>query len=179
VTQAQWEAVMENNPSRFQGWNHPVENVSWNDVQEFIRRLKTKKWDERYRLPTEAEWEYACRAGTTTRYSFGDDANSLGRHAWHEDNSRGETHPVGRKEANAWGLYDMHGNVREWVLDWFDDYSSAGTPDPGEPSPGGSRVYRGGGWNDGARLCRAASRSWGVPDSRRGDLGFRLALSPE
>jgi formylglycine-generating enzyme required for sulfatase activity len=179
VTQAQWTVVMGNNPSKFKGRDNPVEEVSWEDAQAFIKRLNQKEGHNRYRLPTEAEWEYAARAGTTGAYSFGDDANSLGRYAWYLDNSGKKTHPVGRKEANAWGLCDMHGNVREWVLDWFDDYSSAGTPDPGEPSPGGSRVYRGGGWKDCARLCRAASRSWGVPDACRGDLGFRLALSPE
>jgi formylglycine-generating enzyme required for sulfatase activity len=123
VTQAQWEAVMGNNPSQFKGDpNSPVENVSWDDVQEFIKRLKrlnTRESGVKYRLPREAEWEYAAQAGTTTAYSFGNDPSQLGEYAWYGENANGETHPVGQKKPNPWGLYDMHGNVWEWVQDWY------------------------------------------------------------
>jgi formylglycine-generating enzyme required for sulfatase activity len=119
VTQMQWAVVMGNNPSRFKELSNPVENVSWNDVQEFIRRLNQMLLGARkYRLPTEAEWEYAARAGTTSAYSFGDDAGNLYRYAWYKGNSEDKTHPVGQRDPNAWGLHDMHGNVWEWVEDW-------------------------------------------------------------
>ena len=122
VTQAQWEAVMGNNPSRFDGRNNPVEQVSWEDVRVFIARLNAHEGHTRYRLPTEAEWEYAARAGSTSAYSFGDDAARLGQYAWYGDNSGKTTHPVGQKLPNAWGLHDMHGNVWEWVQGWYGDY---------------------------------------------------------
>jgi formylglycine-generating enzyme required for sulfatase activity len=181
VTQAQWEAVMGNNPSKFRGRSNPVERVSWNDVQEFIRRLNERAGHARYRLPTEAEWEYAARAGTTDAYSFGDDAYYLGRYAWHDGNSGEETHPVGRKRPNAWGLYDMHGNVWEWVQDWYGEryYSHSPGVDPKGPPSGSYRVERGGGWDYSARFCRAAYRYGITPNSRVGNFGFRLALSPE
>ncbi|MDR1921074.1 MAG: formylglycine-generating enzyme family protein [Candidatus Adiutrix sp.] len=175
VTQAQWEAVMGNNPSEFEGRNNPVENVSWDDVQEFINKLNQKEGGNKYRLPTEAEWEYAARAGTTSTYSFGDDAEALGRYAWYGENSGGTTHPVGQKEPNAWGLYDMHGNVWEWVQDWYDDYSGSPATDPLGASSGSSRVFRGG---DNAWSCRSAFRSGDTPDARYDYLGFRLAFSP-
>ncbi len=121
VTQGQWQAVMGSNPSLFTGDpNRPVENVSWNDVQEFIRRLNAQEGATLYRLPTEAEWEYAARAGTTTRWSFGDDASQLARYSWYSENAGGQTHPVGQLLPNPWGLYDMYGNVWEWVQDWYD-----------------------------------------------------------
>jgi formylglycine-generating enzyme required for sulfatase activity len=179
VTQAQWTAVMGNNPSKFKGQDNPVEQVSWDDAQAFIKRLNQKEGHNRYRLPTEAEWEYAARAGTTGAYSFGDDVDGLGRYAWYRDNSGDKTHPVGRKEANPWGLYDMHGNVWEWVQDWYGDYSSASVTDPKGPSAGSMRVFRGGSWRYSARLCRAANRYACPPDTRYANLGFRLALSPE
>jgi formylglycine-generating enzyme required for sulfatase activity/predicted MPP superfamily phosphohydrolase len=129
VTQQQWRAIMGDNPSSFTGDdNLPVERVSWDDVQEFIRKLNEKEGTDKYRLPSETEWEYACRAGTSTRYSFGDSESELGYYAWYKDNSDYETHPVGQKKANQWGLYDMHGNVLEWVQDcWHDNYSGAPT----------------------------------------------------
>ncbi|MBN2110118.1 MAG: formylglycine-generating enzyme family protein, partial [Methanosarcinaceae archaeon] len=114
VTQEQWVEVMGSNPSYFKGDNNPVEQVSWNDVQEFVEKLNEIEGTDKYRLPSEAEWEYACRAGTTTRYSFGDSESNLGEYAWYNDNSGGKTHPVGQKKPNPWGLYDMHGNVWEW-----------------------------------------------------------------
>jgi formylglycine-generating enzyme required for sulfatase activity len=132
VTQKQWVIIMGNNPSGFKGGNNPVENVSWNDVQEFIRKLNAKEGTTAYRLPTEAEWEYACRAGSTTKYCFGNDKSQLGQYAWYEKNSDNKTHPVGQLQANAWGLYDMHGNVWEWCEDWYgeDYYSSSPSTDP-------------------------------------------------
>jgi formylglycine-generating enzyme required for sulfatase activity len=181
VTQAQWEAVMENNPSRVKGQNNPVTNVSWDGVQKFISRLNEKEGHDRYRLPTEAEWEYAARAGTATAYSFGDDAGSLGRYAWYEDNSGGKTQPVGQKQPNAWGLYDMHGNVWEWVQDWVGEwyYSNSPDADPKGPPSGEMRVFRGGSWFGSAGFSRAAFRYYESPDHSGVNLGFRLVLSLE
>jgi formylglycine-generating enzyme required for sulfatase activity len=141
VTQAQWQAVMSNNPSSFKGDNLPVENVSWNDAQEFIRKLNQADSKYQYRLPTEAEWEYACRAGTT-----GDYAGNLDDMAWYSNNSGSKTHAVGQKQANKWGLYDMHGNVWEWCQDWYDSnyYRQSPGADPTGPTAGSIRVYRGG-----------------------------------
>jgi formylglycine-generating enzyme required for sulfatase activity len=181
VTQEQWEAVMGNNPSWLKGRTNPVELVSWNDTQEFIRRLNAREGHGRYRLPTEAEWEYAARAGTTTAYSFGDDAGNLGRYAWCTPGDEAH-HPVGQKEANAWGLHDMHGNVHEWVQDWYDKtyYSHSPETDPLGPSTGSRRVIRGGGYGDAAMLCRSSARLHFWPKRYVGaDGGFRLALSPE
>jgi formylglycine-generating enzyme required for sulfatase activity len=177
VTQAQWTAVMENNPSQFKGGSNPVEQVSWHEVQEFIRRLNQKEGHKRYRLPTEAEWEYAARAGTTSAYSFGNDAGSLGRYAWYKDNSVKKTHPVGQKEANPWGLYDMHGNVWEWVQDWGENYSSSSVTDPKGASSGPYRMARGGCWRDVAWSCRSANRGGDAPENYDNRAGFRLALS--
>jgi formylglycine-generating enzyme required for sulfatase activity len=176
VTQAQWEAVMGNNPSHFTGQpNRPVEQVSWDDVQAFIGKLNNKEGGTKYRLPTEAEWEYAARAGSTTAYSFGDDPGQLGEYAWYTDNSGGQTHPVGQRQPNAWGLYDMHGNVWEWVQDWYGTYAAEPVTDPQGPSSGSNRVVRGGSWYNDARFCRSACRSYAPPGHRRGVvLGFRL-----
>jgi formylglycine-generating enzyme required for sulfatase activity len=177
VTQGEWEAVMGNNPSRFKGRGNPVENVSWNDVQMFIQRLSAKE-GKKYRLPTEAEWEYAARAGTTSQYSFGDDAGRAGQYAWYGKDS-GSTHPVGQKQPNPWGLYDMHGNVWEWVQDWYDSsyYAQSPANDPGGPSGGDKRVLRGGGWFYSAGFLQSALRFYGTPDGRDEGSGFRLALS--
>jgi formylglycine-generating enzyme required for sulfatase activity len=134
VTQDQWQAVMGTNLSNFTGDpNRPVENVSWEDVQEFIRRLNSREGRTIYRLPTEAEWEHAARAGTTTRWSFGDDASQLGRYAWYGDKAAGPRYPVGQLQPNHWGLYDMHGNVLEWGQDWSGSYASGTTDDPPGP----------------------------------------------
>ena len=172
VTQAEWEAVMGSNPSRFTecGPNCPVERVTWDDVQEFIRRLNATVGEERYRLPTEAEWEYAARAGT-----IGDRYGNLDAIAWNGYNSGGRTHPVGRKAPNAWGLHDMLGNVWEWTQDCYVDHLPGGTvTDPQGPVSGSERVNRGGGWSGFAGNCRASGRIGDSPGFRRDDLGFRL-----
>ena len=176
VTQQEWNAIMGGNPSTFNGSDLPVEMVSWNEVQEFIRKLNERESSVKYRLPSEAEWEYAARAGTTTRYSFGDDESDLGDYAWYNENSAGKTHPVGQKKSNPWGLYDMHGNVYEWVQDeWHDSYD--GAPSDGSAWEGGDgtfRVFRGGSWSNFARYCRSAYCSINDPGYRYGFLGFRL-----
>ncbi|MDR1888417.1 MAG: formylglycine-generating enzyme family protein [Zoogloeaceae bacterium] len=174
VTQGEWEIVMRENPSKFKGDSNPVENVSWNDVQVFIQRLNEKEGTNKYRLPTEAEWEYAARAGTATAYHFGNDVANMGRYAWYDGNSSNHPHPVGQKLGNPWGLYDMHGNVWEWVADGYEDsYSSRNRP--ANPL---SRVLRGGGWDANPWSLRSAFRRGGKPDSRSGFYGFRLAFSP-
>ncbi|MDR1243098.1 MAG: formylglycine-generating enzyme family protein [Deltaproteobacteria bacterium] len=181
VTQEQWVAVMESNPSGFKGWNNPVETVSRDEALEFIKRLNRQEGHSRYRLPTEAEWEYAARAGSAGAYSFGDAAGQLEKYAWYERNSRRATHPVGQKQPNARGLYDMHGNVWEWVEDWYGERYYADSPgtDPKGPSSGSGRVKRGGSWDRDAEDCRSAYRRSREPDSSDCSIGFRLALSPE
>ena len=181
VTQEQWEAVMQSNPSKNKGRNNPVERVSWNDAQEFVNRLNAKEGHNRYRLPTEAEWEYAARAGTNTASSFGNNANELSSHAWWKENSGNTTHPVGQKKPNPYGLYDIYGNVWEWVQDWHGEKYYAKSPgtDPKGPSSGNARVRRGGGWDGDAWECRSAYRSCTMPDLLDSYIGFRLALSPE
>ena len=176
VTQEQWREVMGSNPSNFKGDDLPVEKVSWNDVQEFIEKLNEMEGTDEYRLPSEAEWEYACRAGTFTRYSFGDDESKLGDYAWYGKNSGLETHPFGQMKPNPWGLYDMHGNVWEWCQDrWHDDYD--GSPSDGSAWEDGSssfQVVRGGGCNYYADYCRSANRDWFDPGNRDINLGFRV-----
>lgn len=174
VTQSQWEAVMGSNPSEFKGPDRPVNRVSWEDVQEFIGRLNEREEEVTYRLPTEAEWEYACRAGSATEYFFGDDAGQLGDYAWYGDNAEGETHPVGQKKPNVWGQYDMHGNVWEWCQDWFGGYSKEPLTNPTGPASGSGRVIRGGGWIGAAANCRSSCRIGGDPGARIDILGFRL-----
>ena len=180
VTQGQWEAVMGDNPSHFKeaGPDAPVEQVSWEDAQKFIEMLNFTVDSYHLRLPTEAEWEYACRAGTQTEYHFGDDPAELKENDWYEENSGGKTHPVCQLKPNPWGLYDMHGNVAEWCQDWFGDYPNRPMTDPTGPEPGAFRVLRGGAWSDDARLCRAADRSGDTPVSRNRGLGFRLLAEP-
>jgi formylglycine-generating enzyme required for sulfatase activity len=158
--------------------------VSWTDAMEFCKKLSERP-DERtagrmYRLPTEAEWEYACRAGSKTPYSFGfgDDKTNLSNFAWFTSNSGGETHAVGQKRPNAWGLHDMHGNVWEWCSDWYGAYAAGTVTDPTGPAGGSSRVVRGGGWINAAGNCRSADRHGSDPSDRNDYLGFRLALSP-
>ncbi|MGB2613139.1 MAG: formylglycine-generating enzyme family protein [Phycisphaerae bacterium] len=177
VTQAQYEAVMGTNPSNFQGATNPVEEVSWNDATEFCKKL-SEKTRQAVRLPTEAEWEYACRAGTKTAFSFGDADTGLGDYAWYGGNSGNTTHPVGQKKPNAWGLYDMHGNVWEWCADWYGDYPKGAATDPQGPASGASRVLRGGSWNCNPSDCRSANRvSHLFLDSRSSDDGFRVVVS--
>lgn len=198
VTQREWEAIMGNNPSLFKGDDMPVENVSWYDAQDFIKKLNAREDTNKYRLPSEAEWEYACRAGSLTRYSFGDSESSLDEYAWYSSNSGRQTHPVGQKKSNKWGLYDMHGNVWEWVQDeWHSDYN--GAPDDGgtwekyanrKPKKNkgflshfvvtgtdwwkSGGVVRGGGWVHGARGCRSANRDLFSGFHKYGFVGFRL-----
>ena len=181
VTQAEWQAVMGNNPSRFSGCGScPVERVSWEDVQAFIGRLNGMWGGGRYRLPTEAEWEYAARAGTTRdtyegnlTEGSGNDA-VLSRIAWYDENSGSRTHPVGQKAPNPWGLHDMLGNVWEWVGDWQGTYLGGAVTDPAGPASGSDRVLRGCSWDFGARNCRSASRLGLSPGFRDDDQGFRL-----
>ena len=175
VTQELWKAVMGSNPSYYKGDNLPVERVSWNDVQEFLRKLNAMT-GKRYRLPTEAEWEFAARGGNSSRgykYSGG---NSLGSVAWYYDNSGSRTHAVGTKSPNELGIYDMSGNVLEWCQDWWGSYSSSSQRNPKGPNSGSDRVDRGGSWLNDARLCRVSNRGGNTPDDRNFSLGFRLAL---
>jgi formylglycine-generating enzyme required for sulfatase activity len=179
ATQEQWYAVMGNNPAQFPGRGNPVERVSWDDTQAFINRLNQKEGHKRYRLPTEAEWEHAARAGTTTECFFGNDTSDLSRYAWYHDNSGETTHPVGQKQHNPWGLYDIYGNVWEWVQDWYGDYPKTSVTDPRGPSSGSHRVLRGVGWGSDAAGCCSAIRAGSSPGYRGGFLGFRLAFSPD
>jgi formylglycine-generating enzyme required for sulfatase activity len=183
-TQAEWEAVMGNNPSRFTGdGQRPVEQVSWEDCQEYCGKLNALCPDLGARLPTEAEWEYACRAGTATAYNDGSactepegDDPALEKLGWFNRNSGSSTHPVREKLANAWGIYDLHGNVYEWCSDyWSDNYRAETQQDPLGPTEGRDRVYRGGGWYLQALYCRSASRSGREPGFRWYWLCFRLA----
>jgi formylglycine-generating enzyme required for sulfatase activity len=189
VTQGQYEKVMGTNPSRFQkqvirksdSSMYPVEKVLWEDAVEFCKKLsdlpEEKVAGRVYRLPTDAEWEYACRAGSNTAYSFGEGSKSLGDYAWFGGNSNNQTHPVGEKKANAWGLYDMHGNVWEWCTDWYGKYPKGAVSDPVGPREGSYRVLRGGGWGTAAANCRSADRCMFLPSRRFSIFGFRVALS--
>lgn len=175
VTQSQWRKIMGSNPSRLGtcGDDCPVEQVGWTDAQEFIRRLNGLT-GRKYRLPTEAEWEFACRSGGKEEtYCGGGDLDSI---SWNEANSGGRVHPVGQKRPNALGIYDMSGNVWEWVQDWSGEYHGNRQQDPSGPPSSSTRVRRGGSWHYGARQARAAWRSSGYPDDRAFDLGFRLVL---
>jgi formylglycine-generating enzyme required for sulfatase activity len=181
VTQEQYEAVMGGNPSNFKGARNPVEWVSWEDATEFCRRL-SQKTGRTVRLPTEAEWEYACRAGTTTAFHCGQtistrQANCRGdytRGKGHKGLYRGKTLPVGAFPSNAWGLYDMCGNVQEWCQDLYGDYPSGTAVDPTGPASGCYPVTRGGSWFANPWYCRSASRSWDEADDRTDDVGFRV-----
>jgi len=178
ITQGQWQAVMGSNPSSFTscGSDCPVEQVTWNSIQTFITTLNSLT-GRNYRLPTEAEWEYAARAGTATKYYCGNDEICLGTIAWYYINSGSTTHPVGEKTPNAWGLYDMSGNVCEWVNDWFEIYSSGFVIDPQGPSYGLGRVFRGGAWGGGGSYCRSSFRDGRSQEGESYDsLGFRLCL---
>ncbi|MBF0155331.1 MAG: formylglycine-generating enzyme family protein [Magnetococcales bacterium] len=180
ITQAQWEAVMGSNPSEFKSASQPVENVNWYDVQQFIYILNKKEGAKVYRLPTEAEWEYAARAGTTTQFYWGKNESEVEQNAWYGTNSGNQTHPVGQRQPNAWGLYDMAGNVWEWVQDCYDSkyYVGSHESDPSGPIGGSNRVARGGGWDSNLAAMRVANRNNGTPRSQRNDLGFRLVMVP-
>jgi len=192
VTQEEYQAVMGTNPSHFKGDNLPVETVSWYDAIEYCNRMSqiagltpaytingnNVTWNRNangYRLPTEAEWEYACRAGTTTAYNTG--AKISDNTGWYEENSGGKIHPVGQKPPNAWGLYDMHGNVFEWCWDWYGDYSSGSQTDPVGADSGTYRVRRGGYWGNNGRNLRSAYRDYHSPNYRYFSIGFRLVRS--
>jgi formylglycine-generating enzyme required for sulfatase activity len=180
VTQGQWKAVMGKNPSKyFIGDRHPVVNVSWDDCQQFLAKLnvtcKHQLGDLVFDLPTEAQWEYACRAGTQTRYFFGNDPGDLGDHAWFWDNSGRQVHPVGERKPNAWGLLDMNGNVWQWCQDQFGPYGGDAT-DPNGPATGNTRCLRGGRWCVSADYCRSASRNWGDPALSLALDGCRVVL---
>ncbi|MBW1981984.1 MAG: SUMF1/EgtB/PvdO family nonheme iron enzyme [Deltaproteobacteria bacterium] len=193
VTQRQWQEIMGANPSRFRGPDLPVENVSWEDCQEFIRRLNEREHTHRYRLPTEAEWEYACRAGSSTRFCFGDDmgpgarkdplrfyfgdeGGMLEAYAWYGNIARNRTHPVAQKKPNRWGLFDMHGNVAEWCADWYGPYKPGQQLDPRGPAQGERRVLRGGGYGFGSWSVRSARRDAQPPQGHFCQWGLRLAM---
>jgi formylglycine-generating enzyme required for sulfatase activity len=199
VTQAEWTEVMGSNPSRFKGQTLPVETVSWNDVQDFLRKMNDRKDGYLYRLPTEAEWEYVARAGTTGTYATTDKVDAAGSLSvssletlgWYQRNSRKITHAIGQKPPNAWGLYDMEGNVWEWVQDWYSSsyYSVSDGDNPQGPAEGqivGSgaargpvRVQRGGSWNDSEIFARVSARSGVNPATKDPLCGFRLVRIPQ
>ena len=176
VTQALWQAVMGSNPSEYKGENLPVETVSWNDCQKFISKLNSLT-GRMFRLPTEAEWEYAARGGKESRgYQYSGSSN-ISDVAWYDENSGSKTHPVGTKQANELGIYDMTGNVWEWCSDWYSSYSSSSQTNPTGSDSGSARVSRGGGWFNDASYCRLSVRFYYTPDFRLDILGLRLALS--
>ena len=175
VTQAQWKAIMGNNPSNWQGDNLPVEEISWNDAQDFL-----KKAGDGFRLPTEAEWEYACRAGSKVRWGHGDEQDKLKDYAWYIDNSDTKTHEVGTKLPNAWKLYDMHGNVYEMCSDWYGEKyfeeCKDGITDPAGPENGEGRAAHGGAWSHCFISARCADREKFKPDIKNNYIGIRVAL---
>lgn len=198
VTQAQWQQVMGANPSDFQGPRHPVERVSWKDGHDFLKRLNHQVAAQlpeglQARLPTEAEWVYACRAGTQTAFWFGDDAAELSKYgnyadaaetvdlSWrdlkHDDHFSG-TAPVGSYPPNPWGLHDMHGNVWEWCADWYGPYPTNATVNPTGPRDGHRRVIRGGGWGVTAEDCRSANRYRFKPEVNGANVGLRIVVAP-
>jgi formylglycine-generating enzyme required for sulfatase activity len=179
VTQEQWEAVMGNNLSRFKGPKNPVEMVSWDDCQDFLVKLNAKSGGQggKFVLPTEAQWEYACRAGNAGKFCFGDDEKQLGEYAWYYTNSDDKSHAVGGKKPNAFGLCDMHGNVWEWCQDWYgkEYYAKSPVDNPTGPDSGDVRVLRGGSWYDWPFFSRSAKRIRDRPDYRDYYAGFRVA----
>lgn len=175
VTQELWKVVMGNNPSEFKGKNLPVESISWNDCQEFIKKLNNLT-GKKFRLPTEAEWEYAARGGKKSKGYKYSGSNNLNNVAWYHDNSEDKTHPVVEKKPNELGIYDMSGNVWEWCNDWYGGYQSSAVSNPTGPASGSCRMCRGGGWINDGRRCRVSSRDYAPPGSRGSFLGLRLAL---
>ena len=175
VTQALWKAVMGSNPSEFKGDDLPVECVSWDDCQEFIRKLNSLT-GQHFRLPTEAEWEFACRGGNKSRGYKYSGSNYIDNVAWYDGNSGKKTHPVATKSPNELGIYDMSGNVWEWCSDWKGDYSSGAQTNPKGPYVGSNRVHRGGSWDDNARHCRSSTRFSSSPGDRFIHFGLRLSL---
>jgi formylglycine-generating enzyme required for sulfatase activity len=176
VTQTQYQAVMGVNRSQFKGATNPVDMVSWYDATEFCKKL-SEETGQAVRLPTEAESEFACRAGTATAFSFGDSDGALRDYAWYCANSGDKTHPVGQKKPNAWGLYDMHGNVWEWCADWYGEYPNGAVTDPQGPASGLYRVLRCGGWFIEPKGCRSAFRYCFTPENRGTNFGFRVVAS--
>lgn len=176
VTQKQWAEVMGTNPSDFDecGDDCPVENVSWEDIEQYLEKVNRLDVEHHYRLPTEAEWEYAARAGSRLRFCSSDSTVILKDYGWFEENSEETVQSVAQKKPNQWGIYDMHGNVWEWCRDYYGPYSQSKTVNPQGPSSGLSRVRRGGGWNSSFEVCRSAYRLANLPDLRKNDIGFRL-----
>jgi formylglycine-generating enzyme required for sulfatase activity len=178
VTQEQWEALMGGNPSSHKDAKNPVETVSWGDCQNFLSKLQEKANGMDVRLPTSAEWEYACRAGSKTEFCYGNEEIQLSQYGWWMGNSDNATHPVGAKKANAWGLYDMHGNVWEWCSDWDGEPDGfAAKNDPAGPPEGTARTRRGGSFDNEAGECRSCSRIGLGPDDRASDVGFRVVVA--
>ena len=177
VTQELWEAVMGSNPSNFKGAQNPVEQVSWNDCQEFVSRLN-RLTGRTFRLPTEAEWEYAARGGNQSLHYKYSGIGNIGNVAWYNRNSGGSTHAVGTKTANELGIYDMSGNVWEWCSDRYGDYSAGAQTNPQGPSSGSRRVLRGGSWDDYASCCRVSYRDYYGPGGSSIHSGLRLVLVP-
>jgi formylglycine-generating enzyme required for sulfatase activity len=178
ITQGQYEAVMGANPSKFIDAAKPVESVSWEDAAEFCRRV-SRRAHQPVALPTEAQWEYACRTGSKTRFGFGDDDRQLSTYARYGQGAEAGTAAVGSKKPSAWGLYDMHGNVWEWCADWYaSSYVNAATQDPTGPLSGQWRVLRGGSWVNTWEGCRCAARNKSTPDVRYNGIGFRVVVSP-
>lgn len=182
LTQDQYEQLMGSNPAFFKGPQNPIESLTWTEAAEFCRRLSElppeKKAGNLFRLPTEAEWEYACRAGSSTEFCYGDDEAGLGDYGWYNSNSGRTTHPVGEKRANAWGLRDMHGNVLEWCQDFYGEYPRQAVTDFRGPASGDKRVPRGGGWFFAPMFARSAHRDAYPPSARYVGLGFRLVATP-
>ena len=184
MTQAQWVEIMGSNPLLdyfpsdypLVGDDLPVVMVSWNDVQDYLTELNDRTTGATYRLPTEAEWEYACRAGTTTRFPWGDDPalTDIGDYCWYSQNSGYLMYPGGEKLPNNWGLYDMCGNVNEWCQDWYGDYPTTAVTDPQGPPMGNDKVGRGGSQQVSAADCRPARRGHGIESGSGGDVGFRI-----
>jgi formylglycine-generating enzyme required for sulfatase activity len=180
VTQKQYMDIMKDNPSRFKGDNHPVDSVSWTAAKLFIQGLNELEKTQSYRLPTEAEWEYAARAGTREAFHFGDRNRDLLDYAWYVINSGSRTHPVGLKKPNPWGLYDMYGNVFEWCEDWYAKgyYALSPNKDPEGPANGANKVKRGGSKDRSARSCRSSARDSADPTTQSDNTGFRIIKMP-